>query len=475
MALEQHGEFDWVNLNNTAVSTVSQIAQRLAMAGVSPTTYQAGIVMFSKVRLGPMGSERVLDVLNQLRPCYGLGGLLWIGFGHKTFLAQLTETAAGFTCVAFCACLVETYGLDRAAMLLQALWRFQELEDSSEPSRQQFGALANACSGVLIASQYPNIVRHFTRPLNATIRSVRCEDWAKAVNAIFQISKGGGLQAIKIYGGRDLAFLGAIAQWLFDLDVCINSPDGTHFHSTCLYPEHAKVYLQFTDMRRSSALIHISATTFMLRKVEDLILDDPKYTIYCRVPWRRCLADLFYEEVNDILREAILLGRAAGAVARLYQALHECEEDVQGLSRTHFVNFTPSGHGVGYIDNMCNLFPEISSNSAFREAAAEILDMDAPGCTQVLVRSIEKLAASCCCRECLPKGNHFFETGRQGRVSRCNVAVFCFIRTVSDIVAHLDFQVPIDPSQHGLVYTYHCCLQERCVRLNPLLQHSNVL
>ena len=52
------------------------------------------------------------------------------------------------------------------------------------------------------------------------VQESRCEDWAKAVDAIFRITKG-NLKAIKVFGGRDLAYLGAIAHWLFDLRVWI--------------------------------------------------------------------------------------------------------------------------------------------------------------------------------------------------------------------------------------------------------------
>ena len=92
-------------------------------------------------------------------------------------------------------------------------------------------------------------------------------DWAKAVNAIFKISKG-DLVGIRVYGGRDLAFLAAIAHWLFDLRVWIELPDGTTTFANCRQQEQAQVCLHYADTGKSEALLQMSSTTFVLRDFE---------------------------------------------------------------------------------------------------------------------------------------------------------------------------------------------------------------
>ena len=76
-------------------------------------------------------------------------------------------------------------------------------------------------------------------------------DWAKVVDAIFQVTKG-VLKAIKVYGGRDLAFLGAIAHWLFDLQVWVELPDGTVTYSSCRSAQQAHICLYHSDTEESN-------------------------------------------------------------------------------------------------------------------------------------------------------------------------------------------------------------------------------
>ena len=337
MALfQQQGEVDWVAMSNSVLSNSLLIAQRLAAAGISQLTHHAGLALCSKFQLGYMGHIRVSDALSNLRPYYGFEKTLWFGFGHKSFLTLLIEQDAGFNCAALCASLVEAFGSDKAAHLLQALWRINGLSRSLEPSRSQFRALVNVCAGLLVATPFPEVLRRMAGPYINTryhpsfsINSMS-KDLAKAIDGIFRISRG-DLRAIRIYGSRDLAFLGAIAHWLFDLSVWIELPDGTTTFTNCLRPEQAHVCLHYADMEESDALIQITATTFTLRTVEDLITDELNIDSNFRIKWDSCLHQLLDGDLQDILDEASLLGSALGAIARIYEAINSHEYDVGGL------------------------------------------------------------------------------------------------------------------------------------------------
>lgn len=456
-AFQQQGELDYVALSNSVISNTVLMAQRLAAAGISQITHEAGLATSTRFRLGHMGQSRVSEALGNRRPYFGFERILWFGFGHQSFLALLTEHQAGLNCAALCASLAEAYGVDRSAQLLQALWRVQGLSEFLEPSRTQFRALVNGCSGLLLATPFPDIVRRMAGPCiddgytPVTISETRSEDWAKAVDAIFQISKG-NLRAIRIYGGLDVAFLGAIAHWLFDLRVWVELPDGTTTFSSCRRPEQADVYLHYADMERSDALLQISSTTFVLRTIEDLIMDDPYSPMTFRIQWKSCLSELFYEEVDNILKNVALIGGALGAIARIYEALRKCEVDVGGLSRTHFIDFQPAGYGRGFIDNVCYLFPEMSTSPTFRTTALESLHTDVPTCIEKICSSIKDMTAGCRCSNC--------SLGRDTvtQYHSCHVAVLFFIRTVASHMAHTDLKSPISPSRSGLARIYSDCL-----------------
>ena len=136
--------------------------------------------------------------------------------------------------------------------------------------------------------------------------------------------------------------------------------DGSVLLSNCLYPEEAVVRLHYVDVDRpQSSLVQISATTFVLRSVKDLITDNPYSPITFRLNEESCLTELFDTEVTDILDQATLLGKALGAVARIYEAIAKCEVDVGELSRTHFINFQPQGYGKSFVNSTCALLREI--------------------------------------------------------------------------------------------------------------------
>lgn len=453
--MDQQGQLDYVAMSNSIISNTVFMAQRLAAAGISQITHEAGLAMSTRFRLGQMGQMRVSEALNNLRQYFGLERVLWFGFGHKSFLALLTEHQAGFNCAALCGSLAEVYGVDRSAQLLQALWRVQGLSEFLEPSRAQFRALVNGCSGFLLVTPFPEVVRRMAGPCTdddsvLSLAEARSEDWAKAVDAIFQVSKG-NLKATSIHGGRDLAFLGAIAHWLFDLRVWVELPDGTTTFSSCHSPEQANVCLHYADMEECDALLKISSTTFVLRSIEELFTDDEYNSMTFRIQWNSCLSELFYDEVDNMLDNIALIGGVLGGIARIYEALRKCEIDVGGLSRTHFINFQPAGYGRGFIDNVCNLFPEIGTSTTFRTTALQILHTDIPTCIEKICNSIRDMTASCCCSNCGVGSDNVI------RYHNCHVAVLFFIRTVASIMAHTDIKQSISPSRSGLQRIYSDC------------------
>ena len=158
----QQGQVDWVAMGNSVFSVSYKALQRYADAGIQPMTHQAGLAISAQFRLGETGNRRVRDALSNLRTYHGFEAVLWFGFGHKSFLAILTERELGLNCAALCACLGETYGSARASQLLQALWKANEFPIDLEPSIMQFEALVSSCSGLLIKTHFADVLRRMT-------------------------------------------------------------------------------------------------------------------------------------------------------------------------------------------------------------------------------------------------------------------------------------------------------------------------
>jgi len=447
----QGGQVDWVAASNSVASASYQILHRLADAGIHQRTHHAGLLIANKFRLSEKGHERVSDALSKLRPYHGFESVLWFGFGHKSYLALLTEQELGLNCAALCACLGEAYGSARASQLLQAVWRTNDFPETSLPSRSEFRALVDCCNGLLLSTPFPDVLQRMAGPYKRDgleIPPTTAPDLAKAINALFHISKG-VLKAISIIGGCDIAFLAAVAYWLFDLSIWVQMHDGTKLFANCSYAEEANVcfyYAEVNEMSRSP--VRISTTTFILRSVEDLIVDDPYSPITFRLQWTACLAELFHGEIEDILQQAALLGKLLGAVARIYQAIVTCEADVGGLSRTHFTNFQPRGYGESFINSICALLPEIGSNGAFLEGAQETLNQSVTESVTAVQILAGHLRARCSCAVCRGK------PAKGSRYYSCNVTVALFLRCLGDIMTHVEPESQINPTLHGLRSVY---------------------
>ena len=245
----QQGHVDWMHIGGSVFLTSYKILQRFSDAGIQPMTHQAGLAISTRFRLGEIGTRRVRDAISSLRPDYGFESLLWFGFGHKSFLTILTERELGLKCAALCACLGETYESARASQLLQALWKTNDFPGDFEPSRNQFSKLVSGCSGLFLATPFADILRRMAGPYTddgyvaASVCFTASPDLAKAINALFQASRG-DLKAIEILGGRDIAFLGAIAYWLFDLSIWVQMHDGSVlFSKICIRKKQSSGYI----------------------------------------------------------------------------------------------------------------------------------------------------------------------------------------------------------------------------------------
>ena len=207
---------------------------------------------------------------------------------------------------------------------------------------------------------------------------VRSHNITIALKMLFWVSEG-TLQAVQIYGGLDLIFLGVIAYWLFTLRIWVELLNGETIFSNYFSPEIAHVHLLYADVTQiSDSLLSVSTTTLLLRSIRDLITDNLHSLITFRIDWKSCLAELFYNDVENILNQLVLLGEALGAIARIFKASYSNEDDAAGLSRTHFIHFQERGHGAGFLDNVATIFPEVGAQPSFRRAAIRSLFLDVP-------------------------------------------------------------------------------------------------
>ncbi len=276
-------------------------------------------------------------------------------------------------------------------------------------------------------------------------------DLAATINGLFQVSRG-RLKAIEIHGGLDIAFLSAVAYWLLDLTFWVQMHDGSVIFSNCSHSEEAVVKLHYTEEGdpRQRSLIQISATTFILRSVDDLFTVGPCASIKFRVKWEDCLKQVFGHEGKRIQDQASLFGKALGAIARIYEAIAKCEVDVGGFSRINFVNFQPRGYGRSFVSSIGTILPEIGSYQAFIDGAEQSLTQHVANSVTTIFDLLIQLKKKCGCGVCGVCEREKYDF----KFQICNIAALLFLRKIGDIMAHVDTDSLMSPTVDGLHEVY---------------------
>ena len=130
----QQGQVDWVAFENTVWNITSATLQRFAAADIQPATYGAAIAFGCCINLGTIGRRRVEQALQSLQGSPSYRSLIWFGFSYKSFIHTLSETQAGFNCMALCACLAEAHSQEIAGDILSELWKTCDFSEQYEPS-----------------------------------------------------------------------------------------------------------------------------------------------------------------------------------------------------------------------------------------------------------------------------------------------------------------------------------------------------
>ena len=106
----------------------------------------------------------------------------------------------------------------------------------NRPDRSSVTLVSN-CSGFLLSTPFADVLHWMAGPYKDdgsvadSMSPATSTDLAKVLNALFQISKG-ALQAIEVHGGRDIAFIAAVAYWLLDLRGWVQTPKRPALTST---------------------------------------------------------------------------------------------------------------------------------------------------------------------------------------------------------------------------------------------------
>ncbi|KAL8840268.1 MAG: hypothetical protein Q9176_003960 [Flavoplaca citrina] len=444
----QNGQVDWVAFGQSIWSTSSVTLQRFASAGVQPITFGAGLAIASAFTLDRVGKERMHSAMENLQGFWSFEKFLYFGFGARSFLHVMADAQSGVNCIALCSALSEVHNEHTAAWILDELWKLYDYPQQFLPSHAQLTALVKACSGVLSRTEFSHIpgtmLGHNLRVLAADASNI--EDIAKALRGVFRVSQG-ELARITVMGGMNCAFIAGFASWMLNLKVYVEDEAGRLIYQDADFEE---VQLVVTYCQQASlSLIQISSTTYILRDDDDMFMRNQSLqeaNLTFRTPWDGCLTRVFGTNFTDLTKSPIILGGFLGSVARVYQALALGESDVGRFSRATFINFVEPSYGIGFVNSVVSIFPELDRVNDLLDAMQSALNVPFKEAVRTIERTVLDLEQLCQCGICTrPHGSSLLT---------CRVALAFSIREMVSTLSCVTRDDRILPTVRGIDFVH---------------------
>jgi hypothetical protein len=358
----QQGSVDWISLAQGTATWSIGVLSRFSAAGVDPyTTIAAQVVCKANFQLSHSGRRNVNSALSKLTAFKSFGDALWFGFGTKHLVRTLATTEEGTLVVALCGALAEMYTENARAEILGAIARTTNVPEEFTPSLLQWRDLCNACAGVFADTPFPLRLNTFARLMPDAAVSMSPADpdsLTEVLLAIGSIARG-ALAAITVSGaGHQLAFLAAVSEWLFGLNITIENNFGQR-----LYTNHAdNVTTQVTFIYSAvSPPPGLSQTA--------LISLNPVYKLECGARLVRFTdigshgrTTLSESRLGKTLCRLVntdgdFIAAAIGNAARIYEGLVSGEWPKRNC---YWDSYFDDSYGVGFIEKITRLFPCLS-------------------------------------------------------------------------------------------------------------------
>ncbi len=446
----QNGQVDWVAFGNSIWSTSSIVLQRFASAGVQPITFGAGLALASLFDLDRVGKQRMHSALERNQGMWSFEKVLWFGFGARSFLHVMADVQSGVNCIALCSALSEVHDEHAAAWILDELWKLYGFPQQYLPSHSQLTALVKACSGVLAKTEFSlisdHMLGHTFNPREVMPFISNPEDLAKAMSGLFKISKG-AIARINVTGGMECAFVAGFAQWVLNLKVYVDDDAGRVIHQDA-HPEQAQVVITYRRQADLS-LVQVSSTTYVLRDGDDMIIRSPALEhnfLTIRTPWDGCLTRVFGTAFNGLIKASNNLGAFFGSTARVYQALALGESDVGNFSRKAYINFVESSYGIGFVNSVVTIFPELKRVGGLFDEMQLALVVPLKEALRTIEKTVLTFEQLCECRRCT--------AGDVKKDIDCIVVLVFSIRQMVSTISCVTRDDDILPTVRGIAMVY---------------------
>ena len=129
----------------------------------------------------------------------------------------------------------------------------------------------------------------------------------------------------------------------------------------------------------------------------------------------------------------IILGDYLGGVARIYRAVATSEKNVSNLSCFHYLNYSDTSHGLGFVNTVISTFPELNSVKGLHDRMQHSVNITFDEAIRNVEHSILSLEALCICEYCTsePEGSTLWPDN--SRI--CLVGIAYAIRRIATVMS----------------------------------------
>ncbi|KAF2239699.1 hypothetical protein EV356DRAFT_528272 [Viridothelium virens] len=463
--LSTSGQISWTSLAKMPFSTTVDILSRISAAGVDPYTIVVGQNLGSLFNMTNAGRQNVVDALAKLQSFASIGKILWFGFGINHLVREMGKTEEGQLCLALCASISEFCQNDLGAEVLLEMAKTSKAPDRYLPSVFEWKALLDTCAGILSSTTLPQLAEKYMalhpyrrgigyEPLQVLIKDQRgCSSpnsLARALLAIAEVSRG-DLACVTLIGGADAGWLGAFAEYFFQLSVQIilaSSKEET-LHRSGNDNVAVQLLIVYED-QRSSKMTEVQTTerTFKLEDITEMIQSDSpdRYgtaSVAGRLQWRNALYTVFGTDFKKLSSNQRSLGGAIGSLARIIKSISTGEKFIKHYKNEFWPYSHAESYGKGLIAQVTYFFPELASQ---RDVMEEEVRNDTAWALSQYEAYTTSLKIACNCKLC-----QGFVVGQE---PYCLVLIVEVIVAISCMMAHVDLPVPLSPTRLGFEAFY---------------------
>jgi hypothetical protein len=458
---------DWDEFATRKASfTINSLAQHAA-ANVDVVTVQIGRLICDQFKIPVRGDRNVSDAFNNLPVYDSHGWAFGFGFDH---------IARGAWSWVIPGILLEYFDEKFSARVCSQLASDLGTPQEMAPSLYQWERLMHACSGVLATNRFGVLVDQFVRlnPYNHVVTShvaagtsahprghTSPEAVAKALHLLAKLSSG-KVSQIQLIGTDDIGWLAAVAEWLFDMTVKINSATGKNLYCNCAEKDpQVELVFESDDQEEALQQLQLGDNAYRLQDVVDDERANVREDHYLcpvlggRVLWESLFSAVFEDAFMTVLHtEVTIIGTTVACAARVLQAITTGEEGVPSdLCASSWLS-GPGSYGAGLVQTMTNWFLGFSRALSNMQHCLKLPLAEAISRYEEQLVKLKKL---CACSVCEPHSN--------ARKDFCQLAMMESIVALGVSLSRIVIAPELFPKRSGIRLLYeHQCRQVRATQ-----------